>query len=57
VGHESQGRQAAEYPEELDFSSVLTVKPERLEGKGLSRPGDEWNRKPSQHESIDGGSM
>jgi len=57
VGHESQGRQAAEYPEELDFSSVLTVKPERLEGKGLSRPGDEWNRKPSQHESTDGGSM
>src|ERR1022692_728349 len=39
VGHESQGRQTAEYPDRTGLLFCGWVKPERREGKGLSRPG------------------
>src|ERR1039458_10355974 len=39
VGHESQGRQTAEYPDRTGLLFCGWVKPERREGKGLTGPG------------------
>jgi hypothetical protein len=39
VGHESQGRQAAEYPDQLDFSSALTGEAREAGREGTESSG------------------